>query len=548
MQKGSCEKLPGLLIDQYEIVDGQQRIATVLILLKEIITKLEEIKAFSEPVVRSLKESYLRFQSVYKLELLGDDEVFFRRYIIEGDEPVEIQTLSQKRLYDAKIFSRNKLDEIKAKLSPEEFKIFLHQLMQKIEKMEVMVYLIKETSEAARIFELVNDRGKDLTNLEKTKSHLMYMVYLTSPMQEQERHLKYLNDCFGNIFRWIMEIQSSRFGEDIKEDDIQRYHFIIYAHKEMLMIPDFQYTWARMDAAPKYIRFLKDYIMRTYRADKSICLNFVLDYAEDLEKAFGNLKDILTYNENGKISDLLERILLLGRVANFYPLLLACWTKFKHEEDKLMEILRSIEVMIFRVYSIVRRRADTGRSRLYELAYKVHKNNLNYDSLVLELKGLIQRYSNDGLFEENLRYKYFYDRVAKDDIKYSLYEYERHLRKKLGEPLEFKLSEILKRDKLGTPYYEVEHISPKDPSELKLSNEELEEYGEYVDKLGNLTLASKEWNRRWGKKPFSEKRREYGKSSLRVQLELANYEQWGKDQIKDRENRLVKFALERWRI
>ena len=64
-----------------------------------------------------------------------------------------------------------------------------------------MVYPIKETTEAARMFELVNDRGKPLTNLEKTKSYLMYMVYLTAPTKEQERYLRDLNDCFGNIFK-----------------------------------------------------------------------------------------------------------------------------------------------------------------------------------------------------------------------------------------------------------------------------------------------------------------------------------------------------------
>jgi len=51
--------------------------------------------------------------------------------------------------------------------------------------MEIMVYPIEETTEATHIFELINNRGKRLTDLEKTKSYLMYMVSLTAPESEE---------------------------------------------------------------------------------------------------------------------------------------------------------------------------------------------------------------------------------------------------------------------------------------------------------------------------------------------------------------------------
>jgi len=69
-----------------------------------------------------------------------------------------------------------------------------------------------------------------------------------------------------------------------------------------------------------------------------------------------------------------------------------------------------------------------------------------------------------------------------------------------------------------------------------------------VNKLGNLTLATKGWNRSIGNKPFSEKREKYKDSNLRVQRELASYETWGRKQIEEREDKIVKFALSRWSI
>jgi len=252
MEKGIHEEMPGLPYYRLEIVDGQQRMATSLILLREIITQLEERGELSTDHIKKLREDYLRYESVYKLELLGDDREFFRRYIIEEEEPVEIWTRSQGRLKRARQFFKDKLKEVETQLSTEDFNKFLTELLRKMNMMELMVYPIKETTEAARMFELVNDRGKPLTNLEKTKSYLMYMIYLTASIEEQERYLRDLNDCFGNIFKSIMEIQDSKHGSGIKEDDVQRYHFIIHANEEMLLMPpDFKYTWTRAEAVPQ---------------------------------------------------------------------------------------------------------------------------------------------------------------------------------------------------------------------------------------------------------------------------------------------------------
>jgi len=537
----------GEMFEQFEIVDGQQRIATTLILIKEIIRQLRQLGTFPRDRIRGLEENYLIYENIYKLELLGDDREFFRKYIIGEEEPPEILTPSQDRLIRARRFFEKKLEEVKKNLPPDEYQKWLMQLLDKIIAMEVMVYPIEETGEAARMFELVNDRGKVLTNLEKTKSYLMYMVYLTAPEERLEALLHDINVDFGNIFRWLMEIQRSEFGQELKEDDIQRYHFIIFADEEMLRIPPaFKYSYTRMEAAPIYLDILKKYIRRVYQSDKEKCLNMILSYVKDLTKAFSALKDILTYDKDDEVKEWLERIFLLRRVANFYPLLIACWIKFKNDKDKLINVLKLIEIMVFRAYAIVRRRADAGRSALYDLAHEVHRDFIDYHGLIRELKDLIQYYASDWLFERSLRAPDFYERVAGDDVRYLLYEYELFLRESCGERLEFTLREILSRDKHRRPEYEIEHIWPRDPSLLGLSDEEKEEHEECVDKLGNLTLATKGWNRSMGNKPFSEKREKYKDSSLRVQRELASYETWGRKQIEEREDKIVKFALSRW--
>lgn len=542
MEKGKKAVAPGVRFEEFDIVDGQQRMTTILILLSETLKQLKDVGSLTEENLRKLKEDWLRFQSVYKLELLGDDKEFFRRYIINGeDPPISTLTLSQRRLIGAKIFFENKFRELRNQNS-EEFKSFSAQLLEKIDEMEVMVYPLKETAEAARMFELVNDRGKDLTNLEKTKSYLMYMIYLAAPHEEQERYLRDLNDRFGNVYRWIVDIQNTIHGKELKEDAIQRYHFVTYASKDMLS----EYL-TRVEASYDYDVILKNKIIEKYRTDKKQCLSMVLDYTKDLENAFSVFKDILTYNMSEMTKSLLEKILLLGRAANFYPLLEACWVRFKEDEEEIREILSFIEIITFRVYAIGKRRADSGRPTLYDLAHKVSSGVADFSQTINELKALALDYEPDREFENDLKDVDFYGRVTGTDKRYLLYQYETYLRKRNRESLEFTLNEILSRDEYGRPKYEIEHIWPQDSSKLGLNQEELREHEANLNRLGNLTLAAKGWNASIGNNSFNEKRKEYGKSVLRVQIELLAYQKWGKAQIDDRESELVKFALEKWR-
>ena len=81
---------------------------------------------------------------------------------------------------------------------------------------------------------------------------------------------------------------------------------------------------------------------------------------------------------------------------------------------------------------------------------------------------------------------------------------------------------------------------------------------EVVHRLGNLTIASKEWNQSMGNRPFEEKRDGRGEpddkkicyrnSSLRVQKNLARCKQWNESSIQERGDEIIDFALKRWRI
>jgi len=519
----------------YDIIDGQQRMVTSLILLKNLFDKLYLYNDLKDQINRE-RELYLKFIDIYKVKLLGDDEKYFIDNILENlPFPDEILTPSQKRLKNALIYFNNKIKELNNRESLENIKL-------KIDSMEILVYPIEKESDAARMFTIINDRGKLLSNLERTKSFLMYTIYLCSPEEKLEQDLEDINKRFSNIFKNVMSIEKSRWGK-ISEDEIQRYHFITYVTKAEI---DTVYNDKRISSSSRekassiYMDMLKEKITQLYRIKREECRNTVLNYIIDLENSFIALREMATYNENDRTYEILSRIFSLGRLGNFYPLLIVSWIRYKNDKEKLNEILSLVEKFVFRVYLATGTRSYAARNNLYNLAFASKKSK--FDLIKQKLKEILLKYAYDEKLKTSLESSQFYLEKSSRDIRYILYEYDKHLREIVKEPLPLDLTQILSTG------YDVEHIWAKDAAKLNLNESELKVHQANVHRLGNLTIASESWNRSWGNDPFSNKKNKYRESAFRVQKELTNFNIWEKEQIDTRQKILVNFILNRWSV
>ncbi|MFQ5951123.1 MAG: DUF262 domain-containing protein [Candidatus Geothermarchaeales archaeon] len=511
----------------FDIIDGQQRITSVLIFMKEILSQLGSLgdQKLKKQLADFIKD-YLRSDGVYKLSLLGEDREFFENHVIEDEDfPAEHFTPSRRRLAYAASFFKDKLGAFDGD-NGGDLKQVLVGLKEKIDRLEVMVYPVEDEADSVLIFETVNDRGKSLSDLDKTKSFLMYMLYLASP-RKPRLELDKIQERFAHIFRYVEDIQTSNRGRDVKEDDVQRYHFAAFE------TPEKKYFYGSLS-------FIKDKCRRMYMDDKPRILEYIPEYARDLESAFFAVKQLTSYREKDKVNDLLNRLFGLGRVANFYPLLIACWSRFQGDKG-IVSLLKALENFVVRAYVIRRRRADTGTSQFNSLAYQVHHGEISLTELVDELTDITDYYAPESKLEKYLREDDFYETRRSRDIKYLLFSYESFLRHRARERLSLNLRQIL------SPEFEVEHIWPANPKE-PLTSEESAEHEAHKHRLGNLTLAAKSWNAGWGNEPYARKKGEYKGSDLRVQRELAerNGTEWRGDQIESREQSLVEFCLQEW--
>ncbi len=237
--------------EHFEVIDGQQRLTTTLVLLRELITQIKEFgdREVSDEASK-LEEDYIVYRHHYKLTMGGDDKSFFRDSILAGASASDPQTGAQKRLRNAQAFFRDQFDRQREQ-EPDGYVEFLKKFKRRIDRLEVMLYIVPTTAEAVRMFETVNDRGRPLTNLEKTKSILMYASYLVvDHPQTRDTLLDELNDHFAGIYRCFQDIEERLGLRDAGE--IQRYHHIFFigpqnSHRHMQVLKELLMGKSRKD-------------------------------------------------------------------------------------------------------------------------------------------------------------------------------------------------------------------------------------------------------------------------------------------------------------
>lgn len=98
--------------EQIEIVDGQQRITTLVVFMKILLHKVKS--NIEERKYKTLEKRFIKGDYFHKLQVLDVDNEFFKTYIVGDNEPNDksFDSPSQKRLWKAKKHIYNHLSAI----------------------------------------------------------------------------------------------------------------------------------------------------------------------------------------------------------------------------------------------------------------------------------------------------------------------------------------------------------------------------------------------------------------------------------------------------
>jgi len=494
----------------FEVVDGQQRITTIYLFLLALAN-------VGKP---ALRDSFIKCGTIYRLELGGFNNQFLKD-LIDGKNPqptIKTNKLLKNCLeyFENQIRAFNKLDELSRYLQNTTFSL---------------EFVVQDKILAVKAFESLNDRGKPLTLLDKTKSYLMFISlrYLDNALYA------FVNNTFGNIFAnydIIKEIGEQENVDYLKnrftEDEFLRffYHYFARYAIEKYSLPigfDFDIT-----ARAVFEIFLKT-SCKHLRANQQDLKNFIKEFLENINKFINAFKDIV---EQIKANCNLKKLFsFLGLNTRVYPLLIS----LKAENLLSERMLKLIEVLDLRVYKV---RGTDPRARLYKEVISQIRINSNSTQIENGIKSFINEFMPDSLFQHYLNQN-IYDNPA---TKFILWEYEKYRNPSFNDCTSSTYADCQK-----------EHIFAQNPKptfpSYGFSTEE--DYFANIDRLGNLCLIEERLNKQCQNKLPDQKKQYYQQSQIPGTRQLGfdiDNSGFTKEDIDTITKDILSFCLERWKI
>jgi len=483
-----------------------------------------------------------------------EQDDLFKRLVLEREtRDLVVQSKSDQNLINAFKEFKTWLDE--TEYSPSDIAKCI------LEHLGFLFYAPENDKEIGIMFEVINNRGKSLSQLEKIKNYIIYYA--------DKNGISDLNDVvmenWPKILRRLHTVDyTSNDDEDrflrncwiVFKDTNKTKSYHVYDNLKEHWPPDETSNW---DELKEFVQFM-DSASLTY--EKFLGLNHITK---------GERK-------------WLKRIKYHPQIASITPLIIAIFERIQDENIRV-KLLELVEKLNFRYYGTgIANRADTGQGELFNYAFNLYNyygkpeedtgKIINENWLFEKLRKFISQKANDSAFIQALT-------LDKDEsgnyyhwhgLKFFLASYEEQLRSENRESLDLK--EVLAKRNPDSPndFFHREHIWAS--NETQYTDEE-EEPIMNKRRLGNYILLKETQNIKVSDKPIEEKVELYWKdrkndpNTLMIRQLKDLYDQAVKDEQEDKhwsrrtynywlniytrfldahEENLVNFALDRWKV
>lgn len=494
----------------YDIVDGQQRLTTLIILLKAIHQKLE----MGEDKTDLGKILVKSDGNLILLQTNNTNQHIFNNFLRDGEIPAksDLKTHADKNLYsgikDCMKFVGSWNDE-KGEI--------LNLLRIIRNRLGFVVYDTNDSRVVYSVFEVLNSRGLAVDWLDKSKSSLMGLSYeLSKTTAAKEAHITQLNDLWGKIYQEISI-------------------YPIPGH-EILRVTATLYTGTvsgKPQKAEKALLSLKDCC--TSSDDTIKVSNWIYNVTKKLVELQSNV-------HLGPVTNVLQARLLAASILLTDSL----------PDDERNKALEQWEKVTFRIYGIFGKDSRSKVGDYVRLANKIMNKTVGasrYIEIMESIRRLGREYPIDEAINEGLKGKNVYE-GNQDTVRYILWRYEEHLAHEAGKGAI--VNEEFKKEiwEARSGNESVEHIMPQNPEPGGAWDGKIHtshEIDEVVHRIGNLILLPKPLNNEAKRQGFLAKKSIYAKSEgLRMVKEVIDKSDWSEREIEEREAKILDWVKDEW--
>ena len=493
--------------DEYDILDGQQRLTTLALLLATIRDniKVEKTKkVLQDHLFQEDDETAdIPSRNRFTFNIRNEVQRFFEEYIIKENGTFNIEkaledeqfknNISIKNMVAVVQVIRKRLEEIFGEqLSLENISgTSLLEFIKFIRNKLIFAYICSDTREQAfRLFTILNNRGIPLTTADILKSLNLDKVQDEIKRNEYAKKWEELEEQYGDKFdRFLNFIRTIKLKEKARKNLLEEFEEKIYG-KVM-----------------NYGKESIDYILKT-----SENYDKLINLTSDFNNEYKNLINIMKVGFNSE---------------DWIPPLLYYYEKFNTQG--LVKFLKLLDNKFMGDW--INKETPTKRLENMNKILKAIEIGENYND-ILNNKNLFNFDINN--FKNIINGNIFGERYCK----YLLLKIE-YL------SLDSEVAYIGNYKNIS-----IEHVLPQNPKEdsewrAKFSNEDREEW---TNKLGNLILLTKRKNSKLSNLEFKDKKKKYIADKMLLFPSVfevySNGEDWNIDILKTRQKRIVNLLIE----
>ena len=495
--------------DVIEIVDGQQRLTTLVILLKVIAQELETslkdadrdtltTEANLERELRELQELLVKPDelSLILLQTNHDRSQYFANFLREGTLPKvsDAQNLADRELLRAM----------------HECQSFVQEWKNPIELLSLLKnhlwFILHETDDVETVytvFEVLNNRGLEVSWLAKLKSRLMEVASDAGQGNSSE-HIVELHRIWGAFYATVglregIDTEALRFAATLRS----RYYISKVLNEE--------------DAVDSLMNEVGTSTAKTIEIS-----NWLLKVVNAVNRLQEEMRQPVTKIRHARL--LAVAIILRD---------------FSDDEER--KLLKEWEKTSFCVFGLFRKDARTGVGEFVRLARDIQKNiKWSSNNISKKIRSLRAGYTIDDIGNQLFRTDCYTG--WEPELRYLLCRYEEHLTEEQGQTFR---NEQWNRIWQVSASKSIEHILPQSKGSQDWSS------GLFVHRLGNLLILPPQLNSKLGDKDPKAKADDYRQTGLLIAAKVANTIQkdgWNQAQIEYREGELIGWVLNEYSI